>query len=179
MRCWASTKRRGRKNRRQQQPAGQGAGQGRLTIITTLQKFPYVLSKVGEPGNRHFALILDEAHSSQPGTAAVKLREVLTTDGKPPRAEAQLAPDTDYEKAAQENAELTGEELINNEKAKLGKNEGVNNFDIFGKLSTGAQGWKCPDTAMPASAPREFSSIKSGNYPARRGGQVSNFSTPG
>jgi hypothetical protein len=63
--------------------------------------------------------------------------------------------------------------------AKLGKNEGVNNFDIFGKLSTGTQGWKCPATAMPASAPREFSSIKSKNYPAQRGVQVSNFSTPG
>ena len=49
----------------------------------------------------------------------MKLREVLTTDGKPPRAEAQLAPDTDYEKAAQETAELTGEDLINNEIAQL------------------------------------------------------------
>ena len=29
---------------------------GRLIIITTLQKFPYVLSKVGELGNRRFAL---------------------------------------------------------------------------------------------------------------------------
>jgi len=80
-----------------------------------------------------------------------------------------LAPDTDYEKAAQESAELTAEDLINNEMAKLGKNEGVKNFDAFGQLSTGAQGWKCPVTAMPASAPREFSSIKSMNYPARRG----------
>lgn len=92
---------------------------GRLIIITTLQKFPYVLSKVGELGNRRFALILDEAHSSHSGTAAVKLREVLTTDGKPPRAEAQLAPDTDYENAAQETAELTGEDLINHAIAQL------------------------------------------------------------
>jgi len=96
------------------QPA-EALGKGRLIIITTLHKFPYVLSEVGELGNRHFALILDEAHSSQSGTAAVKLREVLTTDGKPPRAEAQFAPDTDYEKAAQESAELTAEDLINNE----------------------------------------------------------------
>jgi len=64
---------------------------------------------VGEPGNRHFKSVLDGAHSSQSGTAAVKLREVLTTDGEPLRAEAQLPPDTDYEKAAQESAELTGE----------------------------------------------------------------------
>lgn len=59
---------------------------GKLIIITTLQKFPYVLNKVGELGDKRFALILDEAHSSQSGKAAIKLREVLTKgsaeDGK-------------------------------------------------------------------------------------------------
>jgi type I restriction enzyme R subunit len=92
---------------------------GKLIIITTLQKFPYVLNKVGELGNRRFALILDEAHSSQSGKAAVKLREVLTTDGKPQAAEAQFAPNTTYDEAVEEAAELTGEDLINNEIAKL------------------------------------------------------------
>lgn len=54
---------------------------GKLIIITTLQKFPWVLDKVNNLGSKRFALILDEAHSSQSGKGAVKLREVLTTDG--------------------------------------------------------------------------------------------------
>ncbi len=96
---------------------------GRLIIITTLQKFPYVLNKVGQLGDRRFALILDEAHSSQSGKAAVKLREVLTTDGKPQPVNAQLVPSSLYDVAVEEAlddaAELTGEDLINNEIGKL------------------------------------------------------------
>ncbi len=52
----------------------------RLIIITTLQKFPWVLSKVEKLNDRRFALIIDEAHSSWSGKAAVKLRAVLTKD---------------------------------------------------------------------------------------------------
>ncbi|MER3330145.1 MAG: type I restriction endonuclease, partial [Candidatus Kapaibacterium sp.] len=36
-------------------------------IITTLQKFPYVIDKVGDLPNRSYAVIIDEAHSSQGG----------------------------------------------------------------------------------------------------------------
>ncbi|MBE9603128.1 type I restriction endonuclease subunit R [Pedobacter sp. MC2016-24] len=46
-------------------------------IITTLQKFPFVLSKIGELPNRKYAVIVDEAHSSQGGEASKKLKEVL------------------------------------------------------------------------------------------------------
>jgi type I restriction enzyme R subunit len=46
-------------------------------IITTLQKFPYVIDKVGELPDRRYAVIIDEAHSSQGGESAKKLKEVL------------------------------------------------------------------------------------------------------
>jgi type I restriction enzyme, R subunit len=46
---------------------------GKKIIITTLQK-------VGSLGSKKFALIIDEAHSSQSGKSAVKLREALTKD---------------------------------------------------------------------------------------------------
>jgi len=36
-------------------------------IITTLQKFPFVTSKIGDLPNRTYAVIIDEAHSSQWG----------------------------------------------------------------------------------------------------------------
>ncbi len=46
-------------------------------IITTLQKFPFVMDKVGELPDRNYAVIIDEAHSSQGGEASKKLKEVL------------------------------------------------------------------------------------------------------
>jgi len=54
---------------------------GKLIIVTTLQKFPWVLDKVNGLSDKRFALILDEAHSSQSGKAAVSLREVLNKSG--------------------------------------------------------------------------------------------------
>jgi type I restriction enzyme R subunit len=85
---------------------------GKLIIITTLQKFPYVLDKVGALGDKRFALIIDEAHSSQSGMAAVKLRAVLTTDGRAPVGSAELQPPDDYDEAVAEAAELTDEDVL-------------------------------------------------------------------
>jgi type I restriction enzyme R subunit len=50
---------------------------GTNIIITTLQKFPYVVEKVGQLPDRTYAVIIDEAHSSQGGEASKKLKEVL------------------------------------------------------------------------------------------------------
>jgi type I restriction enzyme R subunit len=52
---------------------------GANIIITTLQKFPYILDKIGEIPSRKYAVIVDEAHSSQGGEATKKLKEVLTS----------------------------------------------------------------------------------------------------
>ncbi|WP_148224952.1 type I restriction endonuclease subunit R [Nitratifractor salsuginis] len=46
-------------------------------IITTLQKFPYILEKVGDIPGRNYAVLIDEAHSSQGGEASKKMKEVL------------------------------------------------------------------------------------------------------
>jgi len=52
--------------------------EGGSIIITTLQKFPFVLDKVGELPNRNYAVLIDEAHSSQGGEASKKMKEVLS-----------------------------------------------------------------------------------------------------
>ncbi|NUQ23727.1 MAG: type I restriction endonuclease subunit R [Saprospiraceae bacterium] len=52
-------------------------GYGANIIITTLQKFPFIVEKVGELPSRTYAVIVDEAHSSQGGEASKKLKEVL------------------------------------------------------------------------------------------------------
>ena len=49
---------------------------GAKIIITTLQKFPYIYQDVQATGKR-YAVIVDEAHSSQSGTAAKKLKVAL------------------------------------------------------------------------------------------------------
>ena len=49
---------------------------GARIIITTLQKFPVIYQQI-EANNRKFAIIIDEAHSSQTGDAAKKLKRAL------------------------------------------------------------------------------------------------------
>lgn len=51
---------------------------GSHIIITTLQKFPFILDKIGEIPARKYAVIIDEAHSSQGGEATKKMKEVLS-----------------------------------------------------------------------------------------------------
>lgn len=55
--------------------------EGVPVIVTTLQKFPFVLESIGDMKKRRFALIVDEAHSSQTGSAAQKLNQALSKDG--------------------------------------------------------------------------------------------------
>ena len=53
----------------------------RPIIVVTIQTFPFVLDKLREQGEKlgkNFAIIADEAHSSQTGTTASKLRAVLS-----------------------------------------------------------------------------------------------------
>jgi type I restriction enzyme, R subunit len=53
------------------------AGEQARIIITTLQKFPFVLHKIGALPARSYAVVIDEAHSSQSGEAAKDLRLAL------------------------------------------------------------------------------------------------------
>lgn len=55
-------------------------------IIVTIQTFPYVLKAIENNVSlkqRHYAIIADEAHSSQSGSTARQLKEVLMIDAKP------------------------------------------------------------------------------------------------
>jgi len=51
---------------------------GSPIVVTTLQKFPFVTEKIGSLPSRRYAVIVDEAHSSQSGeAAAADLKGVL------------------------------------------------------------------------------------------------------
>src|SRR5690625_302985 len=64
-------------------------------IGLTLQTFPYALQKVrdagGQVAGRRFAVIADEAHSSQTGQASAALKELLYTGGDDHRADSDDA----------------------------------------------------------------------------------------
>ena len=50
---------------------------GARIIVTTLQKFPVIYEEVDAAEGRNFAIICDEAHSSQTGSSAQKLKAAL------------------------------------------------------------------------------------------------------
>jgi len=82
--------------------------EGKKIIITTIQKFPYIVNEIGElPGNK-FAIIIDEAHSSQSGNAAGKLNETLAKDFE----KVQVDDDEFIFVDKDEYDELTSEDLV-------------------------------------------------------------------
>ena len=55
---------------------------GKKIIISTVQKFPFILDEIGsEHRGRRFAIIIDEAHSSQGGRTSAALSMALSKDG--------------------------------------------------------------------------------------------------
>jgi type I restriction enzyme R subunit len=56
---------------------------GKKIIITTVQKFPFIYQAIGDShrGNT-FAIIIDEAHSSQGGKATARMSEALSAAGE-------------------------------------------------------------------------------------------------
>lgn len=53
---------------------------GSNIVVTTIQKFPYILEEVSAFPKRKYAVIIDEAHSSQAGANARALKRALTTN---------------------------------------------------------------------------------------------------
>ena len=73
-------------------------GEQARIIVTTLQKFPFIFDKIESLPERNYAVIVDEAHSSQTGDAAKELRRALGStepevegDGELTDAETLLA----------------------------------------------------------------------------------------
>ena len=55
---------------------------GKKIVITTVQKFPFILDEIGnEQRSRTFAIIIDEAHSSQGGKTSAALSMALSAAG--------------------------------------------------------------------------------------------------
>ncbi len=56
--------------------------EGKKIVITTVQKFPFILDEIGnEQRGRSFAIVIDEAHSSQGGKTSAALSMALSVAG--------------------------------------------------------------------------------------------------
>ena len=50
---------------------------GKKIIITTIQKFPFIVDGISDLSDKRFAVVIDEAHSSQSGSAAGKMNQAM------------------------------------------------------------------------------------------------------
>ncbi len=84
---------------------------GKTIIVTTLQKFPVIAKEIGELPGQRFAVIVDEAHSSQSGESTKSLKAVLAS-GSLEAAEAEEAsaatPEEELESAVLAEMERRG-----------------------------------------------------------------------
>jgi type I restriction enzyme, R subunit len=69
----------------------QALGSGVPIVITTLQKFPFVTDKIGDLPSKRYAVIIDEAHSSQGGESATELKGVLAAEAIKDQAREEMA----------------------------------------------------------------------------------------
>ncbi|WLG51107.1 type I restriction endonuclease subunit R [Pseudomonas sp. FP1742] len=58
----------------------QALEQGKKIIITTIQKFPVIVDGIDDMGSKRFAVIIDEAHSSQDGSSHGTMNKVMGGD---------------------------------------------------------------------------------------------------
>lgn len=109
-------------------------------IITTLQKFPFVTDKMADLPTRHYAVIIDEAHSSQGGETATDLKGVLGGEALKEAARQE---------AAAQGAEDYQEEILR-QMAKRGQQDNISFFaftatpkyktlEVFGDKPTDAE----------------------------------------
>lgn len=79
---------------------------GKKIIVTTLQKFPVIFEEVENTKGKRFAVIVDEAHSSQTGSSAQKLKTALADK------EEALKEFEEIERIEEENKEDFEDKLV-------------------------------------------------------------------
>lgn len=89
-------------------------------IVTTLQKFPVIYQEVDKVAGRKYAVIVDEAHSSQTGSSALKLKTALADTEDALREYAEI------EGKAEE--ELDPDDKLMNEMIHHGKHKNLSFF---------------------------------------------------
>ncbi|MBC5836693.1 type I restriction endonuclease subunit R [Flavobacterium muglaense] len=60
---------------------------GKRIIITTIQKFPFIVDGIADLSDKRFAVIIDEAHSSQSGSAADNMNQAMGSNNNEEESE--------------------------------------------------------------------------------------------
>jgi type I restriction enzyme R subunit len=60
---------------------------GKRIIITTIQKFPFIVDGIADLSDKRFAVIIDEAHSSQSGSAADNMNRAMGSNNNEEESE--------------------------------------------------------------------------------------------
>ena len=84
---------------------------GKTIIVTTLQKFPVIAEQIGQLPGQRFAVIVDEAHSSQSGESTKSLKAVLSSASLEEAEQAEAAaqsPEEEIEDAVLEEIRARG-----------------------------------------------------------------------
>jgi type I restriction enzyme R subunit len=105
---------------------------GKKIIITTLQKFPFIIEKVKDLSGKRFGVIVDEAHSSQTGEASRKLKAIIGDENAGLSEDEKLMMVAEGE-AVYEIQEPDSEDEIVKEMATHGK---LNNLSFFAFTAT-------------------------------------------
>lgn len=72
--------------------------QGKKIIVSTVQKFPFILDEIATEADKTFAIVIDEAHSSQGGKTSAAMSEALTSKAKDDGADPEDAVNDALEK---------------------------------------------------------------------------------
>ncbi len=56
--------------------------QGKKIIVSTVQKFPFILDEIATEGGKTFAIVIDEAHSSQGGKTSAAMSQALAPESE-------------------------------------------------------------------------------------------------
>ncbi len=83
--------------------------QGKKIIVSTVQKFPFILDEIAGEGGKTFAIVIDEAHSSQGGKASAAMSRALG-----PAVEAEQGPDPEDTINAALEQRIAGRKLLTN-----------------------------------------------------------------
>ena len=67
--------------------------EGKKIIVSTVQKFPFILDEIATEGGKAFAIVIDEAHSSQGGKTSAAMSQALGADGQQGTEDEDSEPD--------------------------------------------------------------------------------------
>jgi type I restriction enzyme R subunit len=67
--------------------------EGKKIIVSTVQKFPFILDEIATEGGKAFAIVIDEAHSSQGGKTSAAMSQALGAAGQQETEDDDSEPD--------------------------------------------------------------------------------------